>query len=70
VRDMMEALMAYTVPERFDVARPSRRVARLVRAVPPAGQVPVRSADAYLFQGRSIRNGESIRTGAGSTLIM
>jgi hypothetical protein len=63
--------MAHTVPaSSFDVARPSRRVARLVRAVPPGGQVPVRSVDAYLFQGRSIRNGESIRTGAGRTLIM
>jgi hypothetical protein len=25
--------------------------------VPPAGQVPVRSVDAYFFQGRSIKNG-------------
>jgi hypothetical protein len=63
--------MARTAPrEQFDVARPSRRVARLARAVPPVGQVPVRSVDAYLFQGRSIRSGESIRTGAGRTLIM
>jgi len=28
-----------------------------------AGQVPVRSVDAYFFQGRSISNGDSIRTG-------
>ena len=39
-------------------------------AVPPAGQVPVRSVAAYFFQGRSIRNGESTRTGAGRKLIM
>jgi len=35
-----------------------------------AGQVPVRSVDAYFFQGRSIRNGESIRTGGGKKPFM
>jgi hypothetical protein len=51
-------------------ARPGRRVAQPVCTVASADQVPVRSVDAYFFQGRSIRNGESSRTGAGRTRIM
>ena len=35
-----------------------------------ASQLPLRSLAAYFFQGRSIRNGMSSRTGAGTAFIM
>ena len=41
------------------------------RRPPPCScQVPLRSVAAYFFQGRTIRKGASIRTGAGRVRIM
>jgi hypothetical protein len=46
-----------TMPASSPALNGQARVAGLVRAVPPAGQVLARSVDAYFFQGRSISNG-------------
>jgi hypothetical protein len=61
-------------------ARPGRPPVAQRMTKPPDGQahkrgtacsqVPVRSVDAYFFQGRSIMIGKSIRIGAGTCFIM
>jgi len=45
-----DAIDLVHIRDRHDPAAPQQRGT-------PAGQVPVRSVDAYFFQGRAIRNG-------------